>query len=90
MIDSMRSDCFGVAQDLKLRCVDWGFILSEVTGNVYMQHCKEDNDVPFKTAEITANLLPNCQFIIRESGGHFSPESLNGFIKNVMAKHYQA
>jgi len=88
IIDSMRNNYFGIAQDLKLRCVDWGFILSDVTGNVYMQHCKEDNDVPFKAAEITANLLPNCQFFIREKGVHFSPETLNDFIKNVMAKHY--
>src|SRR3972149_4553555 len=27
--DSMMNNCFGIAQDLKLRCMDWGFDLSE-------------------------------------------------------------
>jgi pimeloyl-ACP methyl ester carboxylesterase len=88
IIDSMQHYCFGVAQDLKLRCNDWGFTLTEVPGKVYMQHCKEDNNVPFRTAEITASLLPNCQFTSVEKGGHFSPEALRDFIHNVMAKHY--
>ncbi len=88
--DSLKHDCFGVAQDLRIRCAGWGFTLSEVNGNVYMQHCTEDNDIPFRTAEITANLLPNCQFIPRTSGGHFSPETLNAFIHSVMAAHYSS
>ncbi len=25
--DSMANDCFGIAQDLKIRCRDWGFVL---------------------------------------------------------------
>jgi len=88
IIDSMQHDCFGVAQDLKLRCNDWGFTLAEVPGKAYMQHCKDDNNVPFSTAEITAGLLPNCQLNVVEKGGHFSPKALNDFIRNLMAKHY--
>ena len=69
--DSMANDCFGVAQDLCLRCMDWGFTLSDVTAMVYMQHSKTDGDVPFIAAELTANLIPKCQLATRE-GDHFS------------------
>jgi len=88
--DSMRNDCFGIAQDLKLRCLDWGFDLSEVKATVYMQHSKTDGQVPFSTAEITAHLLPNCQLDIRESGGHFSDELLDAFIETTMIEHYES
>jgi len=87
--DSMMNDCFGIAQDLKLRCMDWGFRLSEVTQNVYMQHSKNDPHVPFITAEITARLLPNCQFIVKEGDVHFSQETLDEFIAKAMARHYE-
>jgi hypothetical protein len=36
--DSMRNDCFGIAQDLRIRCMDWGFRLPEIRGAVYMEH----------------------------------------------------
>ena len=88
--DSMRNDCFGIAQDLKLRCMDWGFDLSEVKATVYMQHSKADDQVPFSTAEITAHLLPNCQLNIKESGGHFSDELLDAFIVTTMVEHYES
>ena len=86
--DSMKNNCFGLAQDLQLRCRDWGFPLSEMNATVYMQHGQEDDAVPFETARITAILLPNCTLDVREEGGHFSPEALNDFIKNIMAEHY--
>ena len=81
--DSMMYDCFGIAQDLKLRCVDWGFTLSDVKENVFMQHSKDDPAVPFITAKITAGLLPNCRFNIKETGVHFSNEALDEFLKEV-------
>ena len=86
--DSMKHHGFGVAQDLKLRCNDWGFTLAQVPAKVYMQHCKEDDNVPFMTAKITASLLTNCQLNAVEKGGHFSREALHDFIQNVMAKYY--
>jgi pimeloyl-ACP methyl ester carboxylesterase len=82
--DSMANDCFGVAQDLKLRCADWGFRLGEVRSRVIMQHSRFDEQVPFVTAERTAGLLPNCRFVTRERGGHFSREILDGFIAGEM------
>ena len=83
--DSMMNDCFGIAQDLRIRGMDWGFTLSEVKERVHMVHSKADNDVPFVTAEMTAKLLPHCQFEIRD-GEHFSEEALGTFIANMMLK----
>jgi pimeloyl-ACP methyl ester carboxylesterase len=88
--DSMMNCCFGIALDLKLRCMDWGFNLSDIKGNVYIQHSKTDNQVPFITAEMTSKLLSNSRFEIRENGEHFSNELLDDFIKTTMAKNYES
>ncbi len=87
--DSMRYHYFGIAQDLKLRCVDWGFTLADVQAAVYMWHSRFDGNVPLVTAEMTARLLPNCRLEIHESDDHFSPAALNDFIETVMAPHYR-
>jgi len=79
--DSMRNNCFGLALDFKLRCNSWGFLLSDVKQNVYMQHSRTDNFAP---VEITSKLLPNCRLEIRESGEHFSSELLDSFIKTTV------
>jgi pimeloyl-ACP methyl ester carboxylesterase len=86
--DSMMNNCFGIAQDLKIRCMDWGFSLSDVTENVFMRHSKSDNSVPFITAEMTSRLLPNCTFETRENDAHFSNELLDDFIRTVMTGYY--
>jgi pimeloyl-ACP methyl ester carboxylesterase len=86
--DSMKNDCFGVAQDLRVRCRDWGFTLSDVRQHVYMQHCRLDDQVPFVTAERTAKLLPSCRFGVREDGEHFSREVLDDFCTRVMLEHF--
>jgi pimeloyl-ACP methyl ester carboxylesterase len=78
--DSMKNNCFGIAQDLKIRCVDWGFQLSEIKPAVLMQHSREDQAVPVETAEITADLIPNCRLVLRD-GEHFSQNSLADFFK---------
>ncbi len=87
--DSMGNNCFGIALDFKLRSSPWGFLLSDITENVYMQHSKTDNQVPFNATEITSKLLPNCRLEIRESGDHFSFEILDNFIKSTMLPHYK-
>lgn len=79
--DSMRNGGFGVAQDLQLRCRDWGFRLMDVTAKVIMEHGRHDSQVPVATAIRTASLLPECSLTIRESGDHFSPELLNEFLR---------
>jgi pimeloyl-ACP methyl ester carboxylesterase len=88
--DSMRHNCFGIAQDLKIRCGDWGFNLSDIGQNVYMQHSKTDHAVPFLTAKMTATLLSHCQLSVREDGEHFSKEALNDFIESVVMGNYQS
>lgn len=87
--DSMRNDCFGVAQDLKIRGMDWGFRLADVNQNVYMRHSRADQAVPFITAEMTCKLLPHCQLDVRPDDPHFSPEVLDNFIQTVMASHFE-
>jgi pimeloyl-ACP methyl ester carboxylesterase len=81
--DSMMNDCFGVAQDLRLRGMDWGFKLSDLTQTVYMEHSKDDMNVPLITAELTAKMIPDCRLEIRE-GEHFSEETLDLFLRNVV------
>jgi hypothetical protein len=44
-----------------------------------------DDQVPLAAAERTAGLLPNCRFVARETGGHFSREILDEFIAREMA-----
>lgn len=79
--DSMMNDCFGIAQDLRLRCRDWGFALAEVKVPVVMEHSQADLLI---AAQLTARLLPNCRLEIRESGEHFSEELLDQFIRKFM------
>jgi pimeloyl-ACP methyl ester carboxylesterase len=45
--DSLMNHGFGVAQDLRLRFLDWGFRLSDVIGSVYMRHSRTDDSVPY-------------------------------------------
>jgi pimeloyl-ACP methyl ester carboxylesterase len=82
--DSLMNHGFGVAQDLRLRFVDWGFRLSEVKSKVFMRHSKADESVPFRTAVRTSALLPNCQLDLLESGPHFSQEVLDQFIEETI------
>lgn len=87
--DSMMYNGFGVAQDLQLRCEDWGFQLSEIKTRVRMRHCQSDNAVPLITAQITARLLADCQLEIRENDDHFSQEVLDDFIDTAMIGLYK-
>jgi pimeloyl-ACP methyl ester carboxylesterase len=82
--DSMANDCFGIAQDLIIRAADWGFSLSDVTPPVFIRHSRNDGGVPCITAQMTSKLLPDCRFEIMESDVHFSEETLDDFIKEVI------
>jgi pimeloyl-ACP methyl ester carboxylesterase len=83
--DSMMNNCFGIALDFKLRCVDWGFKLADVKENVLMRHSRFDNFTP---AEMTSKLLPHCQLDVKESDVHFSIETLDDFIRDTIAPFY--
>jgi pimeloyl-ACP methyl ester carboxylesterase len=86
--DSLKNNCFGIAQDLRLRCMDWGFRLQDVGEKVIIQHSKTDQAVPFITALLTSKLLPNCSLDIKETGEHFSSEVLDDFIRAFIAADY--
>ncbi len=85
--DSMQNHCFGIAQDLRIRCLDWGFTLSALKSRVSMRHSRYDNAVPLITAEMTARLLPDCQLAVCENDVHFSQAGLDDFITTVINVH---
>ncbi len=85
--DSMRNHYFGVAQDLKLRFMDWGFNLSDIKARVFMRHSKTDDSVPYQTATRTTQLLPHCNLELTETGPHFSKEALDDFIERTMVRN---
>jgi pimeloyl-ACP methyl ester carboxylesterase len=84
--DSYINDCFGIALDLKIRCINWGFELSQLKANIFMEHSVDDENVPFAAAEITAKLFYNCKLKKRSIGGHFSEELLDQFIFETVLK----
>lgn len=86
--DSLRNDCFGIALDLKLRCNDWGFRLSDVPAPVWMRHSRYDPSVPLVAAEMTARLLPHCHLEIVESEVHFSQAALDDYIRQTIAPRF--
>ncbi len=88
--DSMMNDCFGVAQDLRLRFIDWEFSLADVREKTFMRHSKTDDSVPYESAIRTSELLPNCQLELTETGPHFSSEILDEFIQNTILKNIPA
>lgn len=88
--DSMMNNAFGVAQDLRLRALDWGFRLSEIQAPVFMRHSKCDDSVPYETALRTANILPNCILELTETGSHFSEQALDDFLKKTILNNTMA
>jgi pimeloyl-ACP methyl ester carboxylesterase len=87
--DAMANNCFGIAQDFRLRCMDWGFCLADVKEPVYMRHSRSDEAVPFIAAQLTSKLLPNCRLEIKENEVHFSNETLDDYIKTTIAVHFE-
>jgi pimeloyl-ACP methyl ester carboxylesterase len=85
--DAMRNDCFGPAQDFRLRFLDWGFSLDQVKCPVFMRHSQSDDAVPYRCAARTAELLPDCRLDLLERGPHFSPEALAEFLEKTVVKN---
>jgi pimeloyl-ACP methyl ester carboxylesterase len=79
--DSMMNDCFGIAQDLRLRCREWGFTLAEVRPRVWMEHSRADLLI---AAQLTAEMLPDCRLEVRESEEHFTEELLDQFLTRIV------
>ncbi len=89
MRDSHRNHCFGVGQDLLIRCRPWGFDLQQVRAPVWMRHSRADEAVPFVTAQRTAGLLPACRLEARDNEEHFSPALLDDFIRQTIVPRLQ-
>ena len=81
VIDSRKNDFYGPTLDLKISAEDWGFSLAEIHGKVLYEHSLDDEQVPFRTASLTASLIPGSEFIKRDGGGHFSEDTLSRFLR---------
>jgi hypothetical protein len=78
----MAHNCFGEAQNIRIRFNDWGFKLSEIDHKVFMQHSKKDG--PYRMAIRTAELLPNCELELLEEGEHFTKEGYESFMEKTI------
>jgi pimeloyl-ACP methyl ester carboxylesterase len=85
--DSMKNNCFGVAQDLRLRFVEWGFRLSNIKGKVWIQHSRTDPEIPVGSVIKTAELIPHCRLDLLDNGPHFSTESLDNFLAKTVVEN---
>jgi pimeloyl-ACP methyl ester carboxylesterase len=85
--DSMANGGFGIAQDFRLRVMDWGFKLEDLKQPVIMRHARYDTGVPFVTAEMTSKLIQKCELIIEDSDVHFSTDSLADFFVKAVFPH---
>jgi pimeloyl-ACP methyl ester carboxylesterase len=82
--DSMANNCFGEAQNIRIRFKDWGFKLSEINSKVFIQHSKKDG--PYRMVLRTVELLPNCELELLEEGEHFTKEGYESFIEKTIIK----
>jgi pimeloyl-ACP methyl ester carboxylesterase len=87
--DSIANNCFGEGQNLRIRFKDWGFTLSDIKAQVYMQHSKGDNVLPYIMAERTAKLLTNCKLELLENGEHFTETGFMSFIQDTVIKNME-
>jgi pimeloyl-ACP methyl ester carboxylesterase len=87
--DSIANNCFGEGQNLRIRFKDWGFTLSDIKAQVYMQHSKGDTVLPYIMAERTAKLLKSCKLELLENGDHFTEEGYKSFIQDTVIKNME-
>ena len=80
--DSMANNCFGEAQNIRIRFRDWGFKLAEINSRVFIQHSKKDG--PYGMVVRTAALLPHCELELLEEGEHFTKEGFESFMEKTI------
>ncbi|MDR2516692.1 MAG: hypothetical protein LBC88_04840 [Spirochaetaceae bacterium] len=85
--DSMANNCFGEAQNIRIRFRDWGFKLPEINSRVFMRHSKKDG--PYGMVIRTAELLPHGELELLEDGEHFTKEGFESFIEKTVIKALQ-
>jgi len=86
--DSMANNCFGEAQNLRIRFKDWGFTLPEIKSKVFMQHSKKDGVIPYPLAVRTAALLRSYELELLDEGDHFTVERYESFLQRTVIKNF--
>ncbi len=64
----------GIAREVRLQQRDWGFDLAAITQPVRLWHAREDTEVPFAGAELTAARIPTATLWIQIDPQHFPSE----------------
>lgn len=85
--DSMVGGCMGMAACGKLEFMDWGFNIEDVHQPVLLFHCRDDQEVPFATAEKTMAYLKNAEMITHDTGGHLSEALMMDMMNRIIAKY---
>lgn len=83
--DSIVGGCMGMASCGKLEFSDWGFAVEDVAQPVLMFHCRDDQEVPFSTAEKTKEYLKNAELIAHDTGGHMSEALMMDMMNRIIA-----
>lgn len=61
----------GVAREVRLQQLDWGFDMTAITQPVHAWHAREDDEVPFAAAELTIAKMSRGRLRIQAEPSHF-------------------
>lgn len=75
LVESLSHAAAGPGREAYLQQRPWGFELSEVKVPVRLWHSRDDEDVPFGTAEIVTSRLPDSVLIEQAEPGHLPSEA---------------
>lgn len=70
--EAFRRGSGGVAQDLRLLSLPWGFDLGSIKVPTLIRHGDADTTVPIQHARLYAEAIPGAQLQIHRGHGHFS------------------
>lgn len=68
---TLANDGAGVAREVRLQQLDWGFDLVAITQPVRAWHARDDDEVPFEAAELTIARMTDAQLRIQTDSNHF-------------------
>lgn len=71
---SLANEGAGIAREVRLQQLDWGFDFATIRQPVRLWHAREDDEVPFAGAELTAAKLPHATLRIQLEPQHFPSE----------------
>ena len=82
MAASLAHDAAGPGREAILQQRPWGFEPRAITAPVALWHSRNDEDVPFGTAEIIAQRIPTATLHVQDEAGHEpSPASAQAAIQ---------